>query len=118
VKAACCLLLLPVFCTGCTEHSAVNSRARQASAPDLMIHYGCPACHVIPQVPGAVGKVGPPLNNLEQRSYLGGVLPNSPENLAAWVMHPQQFHPGTAMPEMGVTPPDAAEMTIFLEQSK
>jgi hypothetical protein len=35
-----------------------------------------------------------------------------------WIMHPQSIHPGTAMPEMGVTPSDAQRMTDFLESDR
>ena len=80
-----------------------------------MIHYGCPTCHVIPGVPGAVGKVGPPLTSLAQRSYIAGTLPNTPSNLQRWLMHPQSIHPGTAMPEMGIDAADAGEIGKFLE---
>jgi cytochrome c2 len=110
------LLLLPfalaVFATGC---STVPSRSAHSSTAEAIIHYGCPTCHVIPGVPGAVGKVGPSLASLAQRSYLAGVLPNTPENLQQWVMHPQKFQPGIAMPEMGVSPEDARRIAAFLE---
>jgi cytochrome c len=84
-------------------------------APDLMIHYGCPTCHVIPGVPGAAGKVGPSLSGLAQRSYLAGTLQNSPDNLVLWIQHPQRIHPGTAMPEMGVTPEEAKDIATYLQ---
>jgi cytochrome c len=87
----------------------------QQTPPDLMIQYGCPTCHVIPKVPGAVGKVGPSLDTLSQRSYLAGSLPNTPENLIRWIMHPQKYRPGTAMPEMGVTEQDARMIASFLQ---
>jgi cytochrome c2 len=83
-----------------------------------MIQYGCPTCHVIPGVPGAVGKVGPSLDSLAQRSYVAGVLPNSPENLEHWIMHPQSVHPGTAMPEMGVTEADAERIAAFFQTER
>ena len=73
---------------------------------------------MIPNVPGAVGKVGPSLASLAQRSYLAGSLPNTPDNLAAWIMHPQHFRPGTAMPEMGVTPDDARRIEAFLQSQR
>lgn len=113
VRISIGILLLLSMC-GCrqTYHGAAN----QASAPTLMIQYGCPTCHVIPGVPGAVGKVGPSLDSLSQRSYLAGSLQNSPDNLAAWIQHPQHFQPGTAMPEMGVTPQDAGTIVRFLEE--
>lgn len=92
----------------------VSSAIREA-VPEHMIQYGCPACHVIPGVPGAVGKVGPSLDGLAQRSYLAGNLPNTPENLEHWIMHPQHYQPGTAMPEMNVSAQDASQFAAFLE---
>lgn len=83
-----------------------------------MIQYGCPTCHVIPGIPGAVGKVGPSLDQLSQRSYLAGKLPNTPTQLQQWIMHPQQFVPGSAMPEMHVSEQDAAEFAAYLEPTQ
>lgn len=109
------LLLLPIFAIGCSNPPP---GAGPGSTTELMIHYGCPTCHVIPGVPGAIGKVGPSLAGLPQRSYLAGVLPNTPENLVRWVMHPQQYQPGVAMPEMNVSPEDAHRIAIFLETGR
>ena len=95
-------------CTGC----------QQTAAPRLMIQYGCPTCHVISGVPGAVGKVGPSLESIAQRSYLAGTLPNTRTDMEHWIMHPQSIHPGTAMPEMGVTASDAQRIADFLESSR
>lgn len=104
--------LASIVLSGCRTHE--QSGDLTASAPNTMIQYGCPACHVISGVPGAVGKVGPSLNNIDQRSILGGTLENSPDNLVRWIQHPQKFHPGTAMPEMGVTSQDAKRIAAFL----
>jgi cytochrome c len=108
---------LVLAASGCSQSaaSAPSAGAQQASAPILMIQYGCPTCHVIAHVPGAVGKVGPSLEGLEQRSVIAGTLQNTPENLILWLQHPQQIHPGTAMPEMGVTPADATSIAAFLQ---
>jgi cytochrome c len=100
---------------GCST-SSPGAPASQRSVPDAMRQYGCPSCHVIPGVPGASGHVGPSLAGVAQRSYLAGTLPNTPENLASWVMHPQHLRPGTAMPEMGVTERDAHRIVEFLER--
>ena len=94
------------------------SPALKASVPIHMIQYGCPTCHVIPGVPGAVGKVGPDLDQLAQRSYIAGTVPNTPGNLQQWIMHPQHFRPGTAMPEMNVSAQDAAEFAAWLEPAR
>ena len=106
-----------LFACACNRTRATGARASgsQASAPDLMFQYGCPACHVIPHVPGAVGKVGPSLASVSERSYLAGSLPNTPDNLEHWIMHPQHFQPGTAMPEMGVSEQDAHRIASFLD---
>jgi cytochrome c len=109
-----------ILVAGCSHSDPLKDSAgtMQVDAPRLMIQYGCPTCHVIPHVPGAVGKVGPSLDDLAQRSYLAGTLQNSPNNLIRWIQHPQQIHPGTAMPEMGVTPMDAARIAAFLQTNQ
>lgn len=56
----------------------------------------------------------PSLVSVSQRSYLAGSLPNTPENLEQWIMHPQHYQPGTAMPEMGVSEQDAHRIAVFL----
>lgn len=110
---ATALALLSAGCSSGSFHRA-SAHSGERSSPDLMRQYGCPACHVIPHVPGAVGKVGPSLLALNQRSYLASTLPNSPENLERWIIHPQRFQPGTAMPEMGVSDADARAIADFL----
>jgi cytochrome c len=109
-----------ILMLGCSAASTprVQAARQVPSAPDVMIQYGCPTCHVIPNVPGAVGRVGPSLDALRQRSYLAGVLPNTPENLQRWLMHPQQIRPGTAMPEMGVSQANAQAIAAFLESRR
>lgn len=122
MKGACLIAAIAIAGagTGCSRFNSTpqNAASTQASAPEAMIQYGCPTCHVIPHVPGAVGKVGPSLEGLTQRSYLAGTLQNTPENLVHWIEHPQQFHPGTAMPEMGVTAADAARIAAFLQNDR
>jgi len=46
---------------------------------------------------------------------VAGSLPNTPENLEHWIMHPQHYQPGTAMPEMGVSEQDAHRIAAFLD---
>ena len=109
-------LLTPVLLVaGCAKISAGASDFHR-NTPEVMRQYGCPSCHVIPAVAGASGKVGPSLEGVGQRSYLAGTLPNTPENMAEWIMHPQHLRPGTAMPEMGVTEQDAYRIVEFLER--
>jgi cytochrome c len=115
--AAASLALLAFAAAGCSYAVSGQKAGAERTAPALMVHYGCPTCHVIPNVPGAVGKVGPSLHSLAQSSYIAGVLPNTPKNLRQWIMHPQHFQPGTAMPDMGVTEQDAQKIQTFLESN-
>jgi cytochrome c2 len=74
----------------------------------------CGGCHEIPGVPGAHGKVGPPLTGLAGRSYIAGRLSNTPENLAAWIVDPHAIDPLNAMPPTGVTPHEARDIAAYL----
>lgn len=76
--------------------------------------YGCGACHQIPGVRGADALVGPPLTSFGQRSFIAGVLPNNQPNLERWIQDPQGVAPGSAMPDVGVTEPDARDMAAYL----
>ena len=58
----------------------------------------CPTCHIIPGISEADGLVGPPLDRFAARVYVGGVLPNTPDNLVAWIIDPPSIDPLTAMP--------------------
>src|SRR5690606_20715721 len=68
----------------------------------VVVAAGCGSCHVIPGVRGAVSWVGPPLAEWARRGYVGGRLPNAPENLVAWLMDPGAISPGSAMPSLGL----------------
>lgn len=76
--------------------------------------YGCPACHTIPGIPGYGANVGPPLARLAARGYVGGVLPNLPQNLVRWLQDPQSVAPRTVMPNLGVSEAEARDMAAYL----
>ena len=76
--------------------------------------YGCVACHQVPGVPGPQGRVGPPLATVVERRVVAGVLPNSPDNLRAWIQHPQEIEPGSLMPDLGVTDEDGDDIVAYL----
>jgi cytochrome c len=80
----------------------------------LLRQFGCGACHRIPGVATAEGNVGPPLAKLYERVYLAGVVANTPANLVRWIVDPQQVDPLTAMPDLGVTEPQARDMAAYL----
>lgn len=80
----------------------------------LLRQFGCGSCHEIPNVATARGKVGPPLAGIATRVYVAGVLPNTPENMAAFIRYPQKVSPRTAMPDLGVTEAHARDMVAYL----
>jgi cytochrome c len=79
-----------------------------------ILKYGCFSCHVITGVRRATGRVGPKLEGIEQQIYIGGVLPNTPENMIQWIQNPQEFSPETAMPDLDVSEPDARDTAAYL----
>lgn len=76
--------------------------------------YGCSACHVVEGIRRATGRVGPKLLGIHQQIYIGGVLPNSPNNLIHWIRNPRAFSPGTAMPDLDVSEQDARDIAAYL----
>ena len=80
----------------------------------LLRQFGCGACHSIPGVATADGLVGPPLDGIAHRVYLAGVLPNTPQAMAAFIREPQLADPRTAMPDLGIGEQHARDMTAYL----
>jgi cytochrome c2 len=80
----------------------------------LMAQYQCGACHAIPGVPGARGTLGPPLEGFALHSYISGELPNRPDTLRRWIADPAALVPDTAMPDVGASEADAADMAAYL----
>src|SRR5581483_3999415 len=104
------------------ERFAAQSNAaesRNPGAPDAargkkaIQQYGCVTCHDIPGETGPLTSVGPPLANIGSRGFIAGLLANTPDNMARWLQAPQAVHPGSAMPNLGVTPRDARDMAAY-----
>jgi cytochrome c len=85
-----------------------------ARAPELIRRYGCAGCHTIPGISGADGQVGPPLAGLRQRVFVGGVAENSADHLIQWIVTPQKFSPGSAMPATGISQSEARDIAAYL----
>jgi cytochrome c len=112
------LLFLAAACDVPSAEAKRTAAALTGGDPDLgpglMRQYGCQACHTIPGVPGADGLVGPPLGGIASRSYIAGVLPNTPENMMRWIVNPKGVDSLTAMPVTGVTQSDARHIAAYL----
>jgi cytochrome c len=81
---------------------------------DVIRRNGCGACHVIPGIAGADGLVGPPLDRFARRAYVGGVLPNRPQNLVGWLLDPPGIDALTAMPAPGISAAEARDVAAYL----
>lgn len=88
--------------------------AKPARGAELVREYGCVTCHKIPGVRAFGGSVGPPLGGLVQRAYIAGGVTNRPDTVARFIANPSWFTSDTAMPDMGVTLPEARDITAFL----
>jgi cytochrome c2 len=79
-----------------------------------IVRYGCGACHTVAGIPSARGLVGPPLSGLRERAYIAGMLSNSSDNLQRWIQNPKTVNPGTAMPALGLSARDAADIAAYI----
>ncbi len=78
----------------------------------------CVACHAI-EGTEAVASIGPDLTNLASRTQIGGgVIANSPENLALWLENPQALKPGCKMPNFKLNQQQIKQLVAYLEQLK
>lgn len=110
-SALVALLLALAACSSEAPRQTVSG-GDDARGRALVERYGCASCHS--GLKGAQGTVGPPLDNIAHRGYLGGVLPNTPENMTAWIRQPQRYAPGTAMPNLGMSEAEARDVAAYL----
>jgi cytochrome c2 len=116
------MLVAIVMLVRCSDYPGDRvAEARQLTRggePDrgriAMRAYGCGACHTIPGVPGAEATVGPPLDKIALRTYLGGRLVNNPTNLMRWIRAPRSVDPKTAMPDTRMSDGDTRDMAAYL----
>jgi cytochrome c1 len=112
------VLATVIAALGCRDDAGHPAKVVTGGDPTrgraAVARYGCGGCHVIPGIPGAQGRVGPPLTEFGERAYVAGRLPNAPEALVRWIRDPQAVSPGTAMPDLGVTEPHARDIAAYL----
>jgi cytochrome c oxidase assembly factor CtaG len=115
VFAIVCIAAANIACTrGDQALAAEITGGNPARGPILISYYGCGTCHEIPGVAGANGLVGPPLRRIAVRSYIAGVLPNTPANMTRWILDPPRVDEHTVMPNMHVTEEDVRDIAAYL----
>jgi cytochrome c2 len=115
MKRIAVLLLLLAACKRYEKAQIAQQTGGDAArGKQLVQQYGCTSCHQIPRVSGPQGMVGPPLTHIASRQYIGGKLPNTPENMSKWLQDPQGVDPSNAMPNLGLTVDQSRDITSFL----
>jgi cytochrome c len=117
----CCATLLgtaALFLCACgmmSEHAAeVTTGGDVDRGAAAISRYGCGSCHIIPGISGAHGLAGPPLSGIASRTYIAGVLQNTPPNMMRWIENPPAVDEHTVMPNLGVTHKDAVDIAGYL----
>ncbi len=78
----------------------------------------CMNCHAIRGTAGK-GRFGPDLTHFGGRDTLGaGAIPNTPENLKAWIRDPNDLKPGALMPAMQLDDTQLEQVTAYLASLK
>jgi cytochrome c2 len=96
--------------SGCSN----SAEGDKFAAAKTLIANECAACHTVPGVAGAHGRVGPPLTGIGNRQIIAGHFANTPNNMVSWIEHPQRLLPGDAMPEMGLSHEQAQTIASYL----
>jgi cytochrome c oxidase subunit 2 len=77
----------------------------------------CVACHTIRGL--SAGVLGPDLTTFGSRGMVAaGMLPNTLENVAAWLKNPPALKPGAKMPALGLTDAEARAVATYLRSLK
>jgi cytochrome c1 len=99
------------------EDSAANGASAAEYGKQLILAKGCGGCHTIPGLAGATGEFGPDLGGVGARPRVAnGAVPHAgPADLERWILDPSALKPGTQMPRLGLTRPEAAAIVSFLE---
>ena len=75
----------------------------------------CVQCHTIRGI-NAHGRVGPDLTHFASRQMMAGeLLENTPQNVYRWLQNPQDFKPGSHMPNMKLTESQLHPLVTYLE---
>jgi cytochrome c oxidase subunit 2 len=96
------------------EAKPLAASAQQGSGFQSFTQNDCGSCHAL-RGTSARGNIGPDLTHLMTRRTLGALtIPNTPADLRAWVLDPQQFKPGNKMPALNIPGPQFTQLMTFL----
>lgn len=101
------------------QATAAANGGGDANAPPgkaLFLAKGCAGCHTIEGV--SSGTVGPNLSKEGAKDNIAGVLPMSKDNLMKWLANPPGVKPGTAMPNLGLSPQEQSDLADYITSLK
>jgi hypothetical protein len=90
------------------------------------MHSRLPGCHLDleghgraaarDEIPGlsSASRGGPSLAGFASRPYIAGAITNTPDHLTAWIQHPRDIEPSTAMPDLDLSETDARDAAAYL----
>ncbi|UVI39625.1 c-type cytochrome [Qipengyuania spongiae] len=110
-------ILLIASVAGCKQPPASRYTPDTESARrgrDAIERVGCAACHEIPGIHWPQGRTGPSLVGFDDFGPIAGSLPNTPENLAAFVRNAPAAKPGSTMPAMPLSEDEARDVAAYL----
>ena len=97
-----------------------------ANGKQLFSQRGCLACHSHKDFPQSVAEFGPELSDVHakliRREAAGQAEQPAAESnfewLYGWILHPERYHPRTKMPNLYLSPEDAADIAAYLLQGE
>lgn len=99
-----------------TVQRSTASAANPAHGQQLIVQYGCTACHAIPGIEGAQGSLAPALAHVAARPTISNnKVQNTPENLQRFIQNPPSMNPGSGMPPLAIPDADAHDIVAYLE---
>jgi mono/diheme cytochrome c family protein len=101
-------------CSGPPEQRHDMPFADAARGRQAIDRVGCAACHTIAGVDWPEGQAGPRLGGLSDRALIAGRVPNTPENLAAFIRNAPALVPGSTMPAMPISEREARDIAAYL----
>jgi cytochrome c oxidase subunit II len=97
--------------------AATSSSGEAARGEQVFRGLTCVNCHAISGISDA--QAGPNLTHLASRTTLGaGIIQNTPEHLARWIVNPHDIKPGVQMPGYQLSQADLRDLVAYLGSLK
>jgi mono/diheme cytochrome c family protein len=113
-SALCSLVLLAACGPGDVGEASALVEGDPASGRRIIARLECGACHAIPGVRPARGRVGPTLHGFARRGYIAGQFPNRPAVLVQWIADAPRLDPRTAMPAFRLSARETRDIASYL----